>query len=87
MRNRAVAFFALAGICVVAAVAFAVDAVPSRRASMRCQTRAGGAIGGTAAVSGIRRSCHARTASRKAGWAGSSASKRRRAGPRSVPAA
>ena len=54
--------------------------------STAAHTCGGGATGGSDAVNGIRRSCQSRTAARSAGWPGSSASKRRRAGPRRVPA-
>ena len=55
------------------------------RASMRFHTSGGGCTGGMLAVNGINCSCHDRTAARRLACAGSSASKRRRAGPRKVP--
>jgi hypothetical protein len=65
-----------------AAVAFAL---PEMRASMRCQTCGEGVTGGSEVLKGSSRSCQTLTAVRSAACAGSSASKRRRAGPRSVP--
>ena len=58
---------------------------PPMRASMRFHTAAGGLRGSMLTVKGISRDCHSRTAARKRGCAGSSASKRRRAGPRRLP--
>ena len=52
---------------------------------MRRHTSPDGCTGAIVAVSGISRSCQARVASRSTACAGSSASKRRRAPPRSVP--
>jgi hypothetical protein len=62
-------------------------ASPPIRSEMRRQTSPEGCTGAIAAVSGISRSSQARVASRSSGCAGSRLSKRRRAGPRKVPAA
>ena len=62
-----------------------VFVLPPMRASMRCQTCGDGVTGGSEVLKGSSRSCQAPTAARSVACAGNSASKRRRAGPRSVP--